>query len=121
RVEQFYRTREGELRERQRAEQAQLGEAWNHLETIDQVLGQRPMTLFIVDLATRRFDQARQLAPQLPELASFRQRIEAAYSEAVSAALLAGNRAEALAAIEHARRRDWMTPALRQQEAAIKQ
>jgi len=121
RVENFYREKAAEQQEQQRQDQARIGEAWNHLETVDEVLGQQPMSLFIVDLATRRYDQAARLAPQLPELKEFRARIQNAYSAAVSASLMANKVNEAMAAIEHARRRNWITPQLLQQETAIRQ
>jgi hypothetical protein len=120
-IEALYRQKEAELREQGRREQARLSEAWNHLETVDELLGQSPVTLFTIDIATRRYDQAAQLAPQLAELATFRARITEAYSAAVRTALNAGNRQEALAAIDHARRRNWLTPLLQQQEEAIRQ
>ncbi|HKE96712.1 MAG TPA: hypothetical protein VKB34_20550, partial [Povalibacter sp.] len=104
-----------------RREATNLDRAAKYVAKSYEYLTRKPFDLRAADLATDQYDRAAQLAPMAPGLPSLRERLIAAYAEAVQTEIDAHDPRRALRMISLARKRNWMTPDLEQLEASIRQ
>jgi tetratricopeptide (TPR) repeat protein len=107
---------ERQLRQREELE----AKAERYIVQGSRYLQRQPMTLRLAHAATRHFDKAAQLAPQMAQLEDFKGEIQQAYAAAARTALRRGRRGDALAMIEFARERDWLTDELTLIEGSLR-